>query len=76
MRLLGVGAAWKTANVEAGTSVAIFGLGAIGLAEIGFDEFGTQEVQFEDINKAFDLLISGKSNSCIIWMDKQTPPPM
>nr|GEW85754.1 alcohol dehydrogenase-like 7 [Tanacetum cinerariifolium] len=28
----GVGAAWKTAKVEAGTTVAIFGLGAIGLA--------------------------------------------
>ncbi|XP_059636531.1 alcohol dehydrogenase-like 7 [Cornus florida] len=28
----GVGAAWRTANVEAGSIVAIFGLGAIGLA--------------------------------------------
>ncbi|KAA8537442.1 hypothetical protein F0562_026871 [Nyssa sinensis] len=28
----GVGAAWRTANVEAGSTVAIFGLGAIGLA--------------------------------------------
>lgn len=28
----GVGAAWKTVKVEAGTTVAIFGLGAIGLA--------------------------------------------
>ncbi|XP_059292762.1 alcohol dehydrogenase-like 1 isoform X2 [Lycium ferocissimum] len=30
-RCLGVGAAWKTANVEPGSTVAIFGLGAIGL---------------------------------------------
>lgn len=30
--LSGVGAAWKTAKVETGTTVAIFGLGAIGLA--------------------------------------------
>jgi threonine dehydrogenase-like Zn-dependent dehydrogenase len=29
---LGVGAAWKTANVEPGSTVAIFGLGCIGLA--------------------------------------------
>ncbi|KAL8059332.1 hypothetical protein ABFX02_03G079300 [Erythranthe guttata] len=28
----GVGAAWKSANVEAGSTVAIFGLGSIGLA--------------------------------------------
>ncbi|XP_071733075.1 alcohol dehydrogenase-like 7 [Rutidosis leptorrhynchoides] len=28
----GVGAAWKTAKVEAGTTIAIFGLGTIGLA--------------------------------------------
>ena len=28
----GVGAAWKTANVEPGSTVAIFGLGSIGLA--------------------------------------------
>ncbi|PNX85950.1 alcohol dehydrogenase 7-like protein, partial [Trifolium pratense] len=28
----GVGAAWKTANVEPGSTVAIFGLGCIGLA--------------------------------------------
>lgn len=30
--ILGVGAAWRTANVEAGSTVAIFGLGSIGLA--------------------------------------------
>lgn len=29
---VGVGAAWRTANVEAGSTVAIFGLGSIGLA--------------------------------------------
>lgn len=28
----GVGAAWNTADVKAGSSVAIFGLGAVGLA--------------------------------------------
>lgn len=29
---LGVGAAWRTAAVEPGSTVAIFGLGSIGLA--------------------------------------------
>ena len=28
----GVGAAWNTANISAGNTVAIFGLGAVGLA--------------------------------------------
>ena len=28
----GVGAAWNTANVQAGSTVAVFGLGAVGLA--------------------------------------------
>jgi len=30
--LLGVGAAWKAAGVEPGSTVAVFGLGTIGLA--------------------------------------------
>lgn len=29
---IGVGAAWRTANVEVGSTVVIFGLGSIGLA--------------------------------------------
>jgi alcohol dehydrogenase len=28
----GVGAAWNTANISAGNTIAIFGLGAVGLA--------------------------------------------
>jgi S-(hydroxymethyl)glutathione dehydrogenase/alcohol dehydrogenase len=28
----GIGAAWKVANVEEGSTIAIFGLGAVGLA--------------------------------------------
>ncbi|XP_042989045.1 alcohol dehydrogenase-like 7 isoform X2 [Carya illinoinensis] len=145
----GVGAAWRTANVETGSTVAIFGLGSIGLAvaegarlcgatkiigvdlnpdkfevgkkfgvtefvnagdcgnktvsqvikettgggadycfecvglaslvqeayascrkELQLDEFVTHEVKFDDINKAFDLLIQGESLRCVIWMDK------
>jgi alcohol dehydrogenase len=29
---IGVGAAWNTANVKEGSTVAVFGLGAVGLA--------------------------------------------
>ncbi|TXG51960.1 hypothetical protein EZV62_021129 [Acer yangbiense] len=38
--------------------------------ELQLDEFVTHEVRFEDINKAFDLLIEGKSLRCVIWMNK------
>ncbi|XXG86453.1 hypothetical protein AAC387_Pa11g1347 [Persea americana] len=38
--------------------------------ELHLDEFVTHEVGLRDINKAFDLLLQGKSLRCIIWMDK------
>ncbi|KAL5705137.1 hypothetical protein ACHQM5_023479 [Ranunculus cassubicifolius] len=38
--------------------------------ELHLDEFITHEVEFQDINKAFDLLLQGKSLRCIIWMNK------
>uniref|UniRef100_A0A803NK05 alcohol dehydrogenase n=1 Tax=Cannabis sativa TaxID=3483 RepID=A0A803NK05_CANSA len=38
--------------------------------ELHLDEFVTHEVKFEDINKAFDLLIEGSCLRCVIWMDK------
>ncbi|XP_027148834.1 alcohol dehydrogenase-like 1 isoform X1 [Coffea eugenioides] len=38
--------------------------------ELRLDGFITHEVNFEDINKAFDLLLQGKSLRCIIWMDR------
>lgn len=38
--------------------------------ELELDKFVTHEVNFEDINKAFDLLLEGKSLRCVIWMDK------
>ncbi|KAJ4701375.1 Alcohol dehydrogenase-like [Melia azedarach] len=37
--------------------------------ELHLDEFITHEVSFQDINKAFDLLLEGKSLRTIIWMD-------
>ncbi|KAL4271331.1 hypothetical protein GQ457_13G007970 [Hibiscus cannabinus] len=38
--------------------------------ELVVDEFVTHEVKFEDINKAFELLVGGKCIRCVIWMDK------
>ncbi|KAL4575423.1 hypothetical protein LXL04_022266 [Taraxacum kok-saghyz] len=38
--------------------------------ELQLDEFVTHEVDFKDINKAFDLLLEGKSLRCVIWMNK------
>ncbi|EYU17539.1 hypothetical protein MIMGU_mgv1a007994mg [Erythranthe guttata] len=38
--------------------------------ELELDKFVTHEVGFEDINKAFDLLVVGKSLRCVIWMNK------
>ncbi|KAF7139860.1 hypothetical protein RHSIM_Rhsim06G0078400 [Rhododendron simsii] len=38
--------------------------------ELNLEGFVTHEISFQDINKAFDLLLQGKSIRCIIWMDK------
>ncbi|GMP45875.1 hypothetical protein CsSME_00014238 [Camellia sinensis var. sinensis] len=38
--------------------------------ELNLDGFITHEVSFQEINKAFELLLQGKSLRCIIWMDK------
>ncbi|CAH1431000.1 unnamed protein product [Lactuca virosa] len=38
--------------------------------ELQLDLFVTHEIEFEDINKAFDLLLQGKSLRCVIWMKK------
>ncbi|KAJ0085700.1 hypothetical protein Patl1_09441 [Pistacia atlantica] len=38
--------------------------------ELHLDEFVTHEMGFEEINKAFDLLMEGKCLRCVIWMDK------
>ncbi|CAI9116250.1 OLC1v1017347C2 [Oldenlandia corymbosa var. corymbosa] len=38
--------------------------------ELNLDGFITHQVDFVDINKAFDLLLQGKSLRCTIWMDK------
>ncbi|CAJ1965302.1 unnamed protein product [Sphenostylis stenocarpa] len=38
--------------------------------ELHLEEFVTHEVEFKDINKAFDLLSKGECLRCVIWMDK------
>ncbi|CAI9109886.1 OLC1v1009812C1 [Oldenlandia corymbosa var. corymbosa] len=38
--------------------------------ELELGKFVTHEVGLEDVNKAFDLLIEGKSLRCVIWMNK------
>lgn len=40
------------------------------LYELNLDSFITHELKFEEINKAFDLLVQGKSLRCILWMNK------
>ncbi|XP_061366096.1 alcohol dehydrogenase-like 3 [Gastrolobium bilobum] len=48
----GVGAAWNTANVHSGSSVAVFGLGAVGLAVAeGARARGASKIIGVDINK-------------------------
>ncbi|XP_004492438.1 alcohol dehydrogenase-like 4 [Cicer arietinum] len=56
----GVGAAWNTANVHAGSSVAIFGLGAVGLAVAeGARARGASKIIGVDINP--DKFITAQS---------------
>ncbi|KAF3788447.1 Alcohol dehydrogenase B, partial [Nymphaea thermarum] len=40
--------------------------------ELRLDGFITHEVSLGEINRAFELLVQGKSLRCIIWMDKPT----
>lgn len=47
----GLGAVWNTANVEAGSTVAVFGLGAVGLAAVeGARARGASKIIGVDIN--------------------------
>ncbi|CAM8912534.1 unnamed protein product [Rhodiola kirilowii] len=38
--------------------------------ELNLDDFVTHEISFNDINKAFDLLLKGSCIRCVIWMEK------
>lgn len=56
----GLGAVWNTANVEAGSSIAVFGLGAVGLAVVeGARTRGVSKIIGVDINP--DKFIKGKA---------------
>ncbi|XP_074279155.1 alcohol dehydrogenase-like 7 [Silene latifolia] len=37
--------------------------------EIQLDGFVTHEMKFDEINKAFELLVQGKCLRCVLWMD-------
>uniref|UniRef100_A0A7N0VDL7 Alcohol dehydrogenase-like C-terminal domain-containing protein n=1 Tax=Kalanchoe fedtschenkoi TaxID=63787 RepID=A0A7N0VDL7_KALFE len=39
--------------------------------ELNLDDFVTHEIDFEEINKAFDLLVGGRCIRCIIWIGKE-----
>ncbi|KAJ0085449.1 hypothetical protein Patl1_08566 [Pistacia atlantica] len=38
--------------------------------QLHLDDFITHQVNLQDINKALELLLEGKSLRCIIWMDQ------
>ncbi|KAL2895610.1 Alcohol dehydrogenase-like 7 [Bienertia sinuspersici] len=37
--------------------------------EVRLDNFVTHEMKFDEINKAFELLLEGKCIRCVLWMD-------
>lgn len=63
----GLGAAWNTCNVEAGTSCAVFGLGAVGLSVIqGCKMRGASRIFAIDRNpKKFDIAKQLGATDCI-----------
>ena len=63
----GLGAAWKTCNVEPNTTVAVFGLGAVGLAVIqGCKARNVKQIFAIDVNSSkFDIAKSLGATDCI-----------
>ena len=63
----GLGAAWNTCNVEAGSTAAVFGLGAVGLAIIqGCRARGCSRIFAIDINsKKFEMAKKLGATDCI-----------
>lgn len=63
----GLGAAWKTCNVEEGTTVAVFGLGAVGLAIIqGAKARNASRIFAIDLNPSkFDIARTLGATDCI-----------
>jgi S-(hydroxymethyl)glutathione dehydrogenase/alcohol dehydrogenase len=63
----GLGAAWKTCNVEEGSTVAVFGLGAVGLAVIQACQMRkASRILAIDINSSkFDIATNLGATDCI-----------
>ncbi|GJN08827.1 hypothetical protein PR202_ga26784 [Eleusine coracana subsp. coracana] len=76
----GVGAAWKLAKVEPGSSVVIFGLGSVGLAVIGELAGGGADYSFECIGlssvmtDAFRCIKQGKGKTIILGTEQNSEP--
>ncbi|CAN0181280.1 unnamed protein product, partial [Discosporangium mesarthrocarpum] len=72
----GLGAAWNTCDVQAGSSVAVFGLGAVGLAVIqqGAKARGAERIFAVDINPAKFVAAKGLgATDCINPLDHEKP---
>lgn len=65
--IMPVGAAWNTCNVESGTTAAVFGLGAVGLAVIQACKFrGASRIFAVDIDPSkFDMARQLGATDCI-----------
>lgn len=70
----GLGAVWKTCNVEDGSSVAVFGLGAVGLAAIQAAKMRNARRIFAiDTNPSkFDIAKSLGATDCVNPMELPT----
>lgn len=71
----GLGAVWNTCNVEGGSSVAVFGLGAVGLSVIqGAQMRGAKKIFAIDTNpKKFEAATKMGATDCINPLDHEAP---
>merc|ERR1711874_360971 len=71
----GLGAVWNTCNVEGGSSVAVFGLGAVGLAAIqGAKMRGAKRIFAIDMNPGkFDMARQLGATDCVNPKDHEKP---
>ena len=72
----GLGAVWKTMKVEEGSSVAVFGLGAVGLAVVqGAQMCGASQIFAIDTNPGkFDMAVKLGATDCINPADYPEKP--
>jgi S-(hydroxymethyl)glutathione dehydrogenase/alcohol dehydrogenase len=71
----GLGAVWNNCDVEGGSSVAVFGLGAVGLAVIqGAKMRGASHIYAVDMNKGkFDIAKQLGATECVCPSDHDKP---